>query len=237
VPLGVVQHLLVAPAGGALHPGGQPVHTHRLAGGGHLRKQRAQVVQGGDEAAVGLAEAQRAKLAKQQIQAVAHLGLEIPTARPARRYDSPSSSTAATASRRTSNASGGVPPRPDGRGGVRWARRPASQASTSTGSDERGQYDNGDQTSKAGFDTSPMVWSPSTSGRTEHHGHSQWSEPDVEQGPIVVAHSRRRDTTRTFTGVAAQTVTSPGLLASLGPRGSGPVGRCRIGRLRPRWRS
>jgi hypothetical protein len=47
-----------------------------LAGGGHLRKQRAQVVQGGDEAAVGLAEAQRAKLAKEQIQAVAHLDQE-----------------------------------------------------------------------------------------------------------------------------------------------------------------
>src|SRR6266536_2972922 len=76
--------------------------------------------------------------------------LEIPTIRPARRYDSPSNTTAATASRRTSRASGGLPPRPGGRGGVRWARRPASQPSTSTGSDERGQYDNGDQTSMAG---------------------------------------------------------------------------------------
>src|SRR6266545_6942437 len=97
--------------------------------------------------------------------------LEIPTVRPARRYDSPFSSTAATASRRTSKASGRVPPRPGGRGGIRWARRAASQASTSTGSDDRGQYDNGDQTSMAGFDTLPMVWSPSTFGRTEHHGH------------------------------------------------------------------
>src|SRR6266545_8382337 len=76
--------------------------------------------------------------------------LEIPTARPARRYDSPSRMTAATASRRTSKGSGGVPPRPGGRGGRRWARRSASQASTSAGSDERGQYDNGDRTSLAG---------------------------------------------------------------------------------------
>jgi hypothetical protein len=78
MPLGVVQHLLVAPAGGALHPGGQPVDHHHLTGLGHLRKQRAQVVQGGDEGAVGLAEAQRAKLAKQQVQAVAHVGLGDP---------------------------------------------------------------------------------------------------------------------------------------------------------------
>jgi hypothetical protein len=73
--------------------------------------------------------------------------LEIPTMRPARRYDSPSSSTAATASRRTASDSGRVPPLPGGRGGIRWARRSASQASTGAGSDERGQYDNGDQTS------------------------------------------------------------------------------------------
>src|SRR6266536_31379 len=38
--------------------------------------------------------------------------LEIPTARPARRYDSPSNTTAATASRRTSSGSGGLPPMP-----------------------------------------------------------------------------------------------------------------------------
>ncbi len=73
--------------------------------------------------------------------------LEIPTARPARRYDNPSNTTAATASRRTSRASGGLPPSPGGRGGARCARRAASQASTGAGSDERGQYDNGDQTS------------------------------------------------------------------------------------------
>jgi hypothetical protein len=76
--------------------------------------------------------------------------LEIPTARPARRYDSPSRMTAATASKRTSSDSGGVPPWPGGRGGSRGARRPASQASTRAGSEERGQYDNGDQTSRLG---------------------------------------------------------------------------------------
>src|SRR5215216_3235678 len=83
--------------------------------------------------------------------------LEMPTARPARRYDSPSSSTAATASRRTSNASGGVPPWPGGRGGARWARRAASQASTCAGSEERGQYDKG--TRPPGRRETPCPWS------------------------------------------------------------------------------
>jgi hypothetical protein len=78
VALGVVQDLLIGPGPGPLHPGRQPVHAHRLAGLGHLRQQRTQVVQGGDKAAVGLAEAQRAKLAKQQVQAIAHLGLGDP---------------------------------------------------------------------------------------------------------------------------------------------------------------
>ena len=78
VALGVVQHLLVAPAGGSLHPGGQPVHAHRLADLGHLPKALLQLVQGGDEGAVRLAEAERAKLAKQQVHAVAHLGLGDP---------------------------------------------------------------------------------------------------------------------------------------------------------------
>jgi hypothetical protein len=36
------------------------------------------------------------------------------------------------------------------------------------GSEERGQYDNGDQTSMAGFDTADGLV-PSTLGRTEHH--------------------------------------------------------------------
>jgi hypothetical protein len=72
--------------------------------------------------------------------------LQIPTIRPARRYDNPSSRTAPTASRRTSSGIGGVPPRPLGRG-ARWASRAASQARTAAGNDERGQYDNGDRTS------------------------------------------------------------------------------------------
>jgi hypothetical protein len=67
--------------------------------------------------------------------------LEIPTIRPARRYHSPSKITAATASSRTSKASGGLPPMPGGRGGSRRRRRPVSQASMSAGSEERGQYD------------------------------------------------------------------------------------------------
>jgi hypothetical protein len=78
--------------------------------------------------------------------------LEMPTILAARRYDSPSSSTAATASKRTSNESGEVPPWPGGRDGSRWARRAASQASTPAGSDERGQYDNGDLASRRGED-------------------------------------------------------------------------------------
>jgi len=65
--------------------------------------------------------------------------LEIPTMRPARRYDSPSRMTAATASKRTSRTSGRVPPCPGRRGGFRSARRPASQVRTLAGSDERGQ--------------------------------------------------------------------------------------------------
>src|SRR6266508_2443736 len=81
----------------------------------------------------------------------------MPTARPARRYDSPSSSTDPTASRRTSNDSGGVPPWPGGRGGSRWARRAASQSSTVAGREERGQYAIGDQTS--GQASRTRLWS------------------------------------------------------------------------------
>src|SRR5512132_2011 len=65
--------------------------------------------------------------------------LEMPTARPARRYDSPSRMTAPTASRRTSNGSGGVPPRPGGRGGSGGpgggpARPARGRAATNAGS-------------------------------------------------------------------------------------------------------
>jgi len=76
---------------------------------GHLRKVLTQLGERGDEAAVGLAVAQGGQRTQQQVQALADLGLGDPTARPARRYDSPSSSTAATASRRTFSGSGGVP--------------------------------------------------------------------------------------------------------------------------------
>jgi hypothetical protein len=75
MPLGVVQHLLVGPPSGSLHPGGQPVQAHRLAGTAHLRKPLAQFVEAGDEDSVGLTEPERAKRAKQQVQAVADLGL------------------------------------------------------------------------------------------------------------------------------------------------------------------
>jgi hypothetical protein len=98
--------------------------------------------------------------------------LEIPTARPARRYDSPSRMTAATASRRTSSDSGGVPPWPGGRGGCRWPRRSASQASTAAGSDERGQYAKGTRP-PGRREHLAMVWSPSMSGRIGHHGHPE----------------------------------------------------------------
>jgi hypothetical protein len=58
-----------------LHPGGQPVHADRLAGARHLHQQRTQVIEGGDEGAVGLAEAEGGQLTQQQVQAVADLGL------------------------------------------------------------------------------------------------------------------------------------------------------------------
>jgi hypothetical protein len=78
VALGVVQHLLVGPPAGSLYPGGQPVQTDRLAGLGHLRKPAAKLVQAGDEGPVGLAEAEVAKRAEQQVHAVADLGLGDP---------------------------------------------------------------------------------------------------------------------------------------------------------------
>lgn len=63
--------------------------------------------------------------------------------RPARRYDSPSSSTAATASKRASSDSGGVPPWPGGRGGSRWAMRAASQPSTAAATTNVGSMPRG----------------------------------------------------------------------------------------------
>ena len=98
--------------------------------------------------------------------------LEIPTARPARRYDSPS--------RMTAGRRPGGPPalvagcRP-GRAGVveaggrgdRPARPARVRAARSAGSMTRGPD------LRAGVSTLPMVWSPSMSGRTGHHGHPQ----------------------------------------------------------------
>jgi hypothetical protein len=78
VALGVVQDLLVGPPAGALHPGGESVHHDRLAGLSHFHQQRTQVVQGGDEGAVGLAEPEGGQRAQQQVQAVADLGLGDP---------------------------------------------------------------------------------------------------------------------------------------------------------------
>jgi hypothetical protein len=75
VALGVVQHLLVGPPSGSLHPGRQPVHADRLAGGGHLPKPVSQLVEGGDEGPVGLAVPHTSQRAKQEVQAVADLGL------------------------------------------------------------------------------------------------------------------------------------------------------------------
>ena len=66
------------PAGGALHPSAQAVDHDRLAGLGQLLKQLAQILEGGNEDAVGLAEPQRAKRAEQQVEALAHLGLGGP---------------------------------------------------------------------------------------------------------------------------------------------------------------
>src|SRR6266568_4629906 len=131
--------------------------------------------------------------------------LEIPTARPARRYDSPSRMTAATASRRTSKGSGGVPPRPGGRGGSRWARRSASQASTSAGSDERGQYDNGDRTSLAGV-------------------------RDLAYG-LVPVNVRTCGASRTPSLASANV---PHQVGTFGPPPRALTGRCRPGRSRPR---
>jgi hypothetical protein len=128
---------------GALHPGGQPVQADRLAGACHLRKPVAQVVQAGDEGAVGLAVPEGGQRARQQVQAVRRprsWRSDRPPGTPVRQ---PSESTAATASKRTSKGSGGVPAWPGGavaagrRGG--WPPSPARlRAARSAGSMTRG---------------------------------------------------------------------------------------------------
>ncbi len=137
VALGVVHDLLVGPASGSLHPGGQPVHHHGLAGGGHLCKPLAQVVEAGDEAAIGLAVPHGGQRAKQQVQAVADLGL-------------------------------GDPNRPPGAP----VRQPVQ--------DDRGDGVQADLQRQWRGAALAMVWSPSMSGRTGHHGH-----PLYEEGPVV----------------------------------------------------
>ena len=164
------EHLLVGPAAGALHPGGQPVHHDRLAGTCHLRKPAAQVIQAGDEAAVGLAGPQRGRLGRRQVEAVADLGLGDPDHAASTAVRPRVRQHGGDASRRTTSGSGGVPPCPGGQGAVRWVRRLASQASTVAGSDERGQDANG--TRPPGRREHPadgLV--PSRSRRMEHHGH------------------------------------------------------------------
>jgi hypothetical protein len=77
-PPGVIQDLLVGPPAGALHPGRQPIHAHRLADLGHLHQPFAQVIEAGDEGPVGLAQPQPGQVAQQQVQAVADLVLADP---------------------------------------------------------------------------------------------------------------------------------------------------------------
>jgi dihydrofolate reductase len=139
VALAVVQHFLVGPSTTTASP------QRAISTSSSRRSSRVatNVPSGWQYPNAAKGPSSRSRLSQTSV-------LEMPTARPARRYDSPSSGTAATASRRTSNESGGVPPWPGGRDGSRWAKRAASQASTSAGSDERGQYDNGEQTSWQG---------------------------------------------------------------------------------------
>src|SRR5919198_1775168 len=148
VALGVVQHLLVGPPRGRCtrvpSPSRHTASPERAISPSQRRSWSrlvTKVPSGWQKPRAPSGPSSRSRLSPTSV-------LEIPTALAARRYDSPSSSTAATASRRTSSDSGGVPPWSGGRGGSSWARRAASQASTSAGSDECGQYVNGDQTSR-----------------------------------------------------------------------------------------
>jgi hypothetical protein len=97
--------------------------------------------------------------------------LEIPTMRPARRYDSPSSSTAATASRRTSSDSGGVPPVPGGMAPGGQRERPARPAPLRAATNAGNMTTGPDLL--AGFRHLADGLVPSTSGRTEHHRRDQ----------------------------------------------------------------
>ena len=161
VPLGVVQHLLVGPPAGSLHPGRQPVHAHRLAGcgpspqasGAGSSRLVMKVPSGWHTPSSASAPSSSAMLSPTSV-------LETPTIRPARRYDSPSNMHPATASSRTASGSGGLPPWPGGRVGAggpgdRPARPSPGRAARSAGSRTRGPD------LQAGVRTLPMVWSPS----------------------------------------------------------------------------
>jgi hypothetical protein len=188
----VVEQLLVAPSSGALHAGAKPVHHHRLAAVGHLRKPFAKLARLVMKLPSGWQKPRAASSGSSRSMLSPTSVLEMPTARPARRDDSPSSSTDPTASRRTSRASGGVPPWPGGRAGCRWpgdgpARPAPVRAATNVGSMPSGPD------LQAGFENPPMVWSPSTSGHTGHHGHPQWADPTVGAGwRASPRRSRRR---------------------------------------------
>jgi hypothetical protein len=114
---GVVQHLLVAPPGGRCTRVASP-STHTTSPLAAISTSRSRtsasvvtkVPSGWQNPSAASLPSSRSMLSPTSV-------LEIPTMRLARRYDSPASSTAATASRRTSRASGGVPPCPRGRGG------------------------------------------------------------------------------------------------------------------------
>jgi hypothetical protein len=127
--------LLVGPPSGPLHPGRQPVHAHDLADLGHLRKALAKLVEAADEGPTRLAQPEIGQRTKQQVQAVADLRLADPDRPAGTPVRQPSNSTAATASRRTSNDSGRAPPYPwpgeagsDGRPARRAPWRAATNA-------------------------------------------------------------------------------------------------------------
>src|SRR6266540_6818903 len=184
VPLGVVQDLLVDPAGGPLHPGAEPVDHDRLAGCGHLPKPLAQVFKGGDEPPVGLAVPEGGQLGQQQVQAVADLGLgdpHCPASPPVRQpiEDYRPNGVQADLQRQRPGAADA------GWAGWQQVGQATDQVGeTLAGSDERGQYDNGDRTSSAGVTTLPMVRSPHVRAqRASRTPSMKWRSeggPDVE---------------------------------------------------------
>jgi len=102
-----------------LHAGAQAVHQRRLAGGPHLPKQLAELLHGGDEAAVGLAEPKGGKPAEQQIQAVADLGLGDPDRAAGTAVRQPVQQDRPDRVQADLQRKSGVPPQPGRRGGAR----------------------------------------------------------------------------------------------------------------------